>query len=248
MIVVGLDMEATGLDRVKDRPIEVGATLWSTNFNRGLESRSILVQSDGVKVTPEITEITGVTQQMCDKFGYAPDSAFDEVLYFMDQAQAVVAFNGRRFDIPMFQSWAKRLGKTWPEKLVIDPFEDLPATLTGPTPGMRGQELITMCAKEGIYYDAHEAGADVSAMLRLMAKRNFEHVLIRAQSPTIAVRSHQGRNENDKAKKHKFRWNPDRKIWWKSVKEIDLVGLEAQINNEFAISDSGYTVEELESE
>lgn len=236
MIVVGLDIESTGLDKAKDRPIEVGMTLWTTNYSRGLENRSILVQSDGVKVTDEITEITGINQGMVDKFGYDSQTAFEEVLDFVEQAQAIVAFNGRRFDIPMFKAWAKRLGKEWPEKPVIDPFDgDMPATSVAISPAMRGQELITMCAKEGIYYDAHEAGADVSAMLRLMAKRPFDMVWQRAQSPIIIVQSQQGRNENEKVKKHKFRWNPDMKIWWKSVKQLDLDTLTKAVNNEFAI-------------
>ena len=239
MIVVGLDIEATGLDKVKDRPIEVGLTLWTTNFNRGLEARSLLIQSDGIKVTDEITAITGINQSMVDRFGLTPEEAYEEVEYFVDRAEAVVAFNGRRFDLPMVRNWATRVGKTFPDKFVIDPFEDLP---------MRGQELITMCAKNGIYYDAHEAGADVGAMLRLMAKFPFEIVLERAQSPVVIIQSLQGRNENDKAKKHKFRWNPNHKIWWKSVKQIDLDGLWKAVNNEFSIREIDLKLEDLEND
>lgn len=239
MIVVGLDLEATGLDKVKDRPIEVGVTLWTTKFNRGLDSRALLIKSDGVPVTSEITEITGINQMEVDTFGYEPAEAFDEILYFVDRADAIVAFNGRRFDVPMCQSWAKRVGKVFPDKLLIDPFTDLP---------MRGQELITMCAKRGIYYDPHEAGADVGAMLRLMAEFEFTNVLDRAKSPILVVRSMQGRNENDKAKKHKFRWNPERKIWWKAVKEIDLNDLSKAVNNEFGLQVLDLQPEELEDE
>src|SRR5277367_6670046 len=176
MIVVGLDLEATGLDKVKDRPIEVGVTLWSTNMKRGLETHNFLVQSDGVPITPEITEITGVTQKAVDKFGWAPQDAYDETMHFVADAEAVVAFNGRRFDIPMMHAWAARLKTKFPDKFVIDPYEDLP---------MRGQELITMCAKRGIYYDAHEAGADVGAMLRLMSDFPLEVVIERAKSPVL---------------------------------------------------------------
>jgi DNA polymerase-3 subunit epsilon len=239
MIVVGLDIESTGLDKVKDRPIEIGVTLWTTKYNRGLDTRALLVQSDGVPVTAEITEITGITQDMCDKFGYAPEEAYDEAMYFVDRADAIVAFNGIRFDIPMMKEWAKRIQKQFPDKLIIDPSVDLP---------MRSQELITMCAKMGIYYDPHEAGADVGAMLRLMSKFDFNGVLARSKSPVVVVRSMQGRNENDKVKKHKFRWNPDRKIWWKAVKEIDLNDLQAAVNNEFEMQVLDLQPEDLEDQ
>lgn len=243
MIVVGLDLEATGLDKVKDRPIEVGVTLWTTNFNRGLESRSYLVQSDGVSVTNEITGITGITQSMVDKFGILPDDAYDIVVEeFVSRAEAIVAFNGRRFDVPMFHQWAKRLGKQFPDKMIIDPFD-------GDLPGVRPQELITMCAKLGIYYDPHEAGADVNAMLRLLSKFPFDQVLIRAQSPSVVVKSLQHRSENHLVKKHKFRWQPQEKIWWKAVKQMDLDVLAKEVNNAFGLEVlQGVKPEDLDNE
>jgi DNA polymerase III alpha subunit (gram-positive type) len=239
MIVTGLDIEATGLDKVKDRPIEIGLSLWTTKYNRSLDTRALLIQSDGVTVTDEITGITGINQQMCDKFGYTPAEAYDEAMYFVDRGDAVVAFNGCRFDVPMMHSWAKRINKVFPDKFVIDPFTDLP---------MRGQELITMCAKMGIYYDPHEAGADVGAMLRLMAKFPFEIVLERAKSPMVVVRSLQDRSNNDAAKKFKFRWNPDRKIWWKAVKQLDINDLAKQVNNEFGMEVLDLRPEDLEDQ
>jgi DNA polymerase III alpha subunit (gram-positive type) len=239
MIVAGLDIESTGLDKVKDRPIEIGVALWTTKYNRSLDTRAILVQSDGVPVTPEITEITGINQGMVDTFGYTPEEAFDEATYFVDRAEAVVAFNGNRFDIPMMHNLAKRVKKQFPDKLIIDPFTDLP---------MRGQELITMCAKMGIYYDPHEAGADVGAMLRLMSKFSFDTVLARAKSPTVVIQSMQPRSNNKAAKKHKFRWNPNHEIWWKAVKEIDLNDLVAAVNNEFGLQQLDFRPEDLETD
>jgi hypothetical protein len=176
---------------------------------------------------------------MIDSFGYTPEEAYDEAMYFVERADAIVAFNGIRYDIPMMGQWAKRIQKQFPDKLIIDPSVDLP---------MRSQELITMCAKMGIYYDPHEAGADVGAMLRLMGKFDFNGVLARAKSPVVVVRSMQGRNENDKVKRHKFRWNPDRKIWWKAVKEIDLIDLQQAVNNEFEMQVLDLQPEDLEDQ
>ena len=249
MIVVGLDLETTGLNKVKDRPIEVCSTLWTTNFSRSLGSTTFLVQSDGVRVSEESIEKTGLTQEMVDTFGVDPVYAYDMAMYFISRAEAIVAFNGRRFDGPMMHAWAKRLGKQFPDKPIIDLFNgDMPANSKAPTPGMRPQELITMCAKEGIYYNAHEAGADVGAMLHLLSKRPFEFILERMKSPTVVVRSMQPQSQNNKAKKHKFRWNPDHRIWWKAVKEIDLDWLAKKVNNEFGLHVLDLKPEELEDE
>ena len=246
MIALGLDLETTGLDKTKDRPIEVGLTLWSTNYNRSLETHNFCIQSDGVTVTPEITRLTGVTPKMSEQ-GWTPEDAYEEVEHYISRADAIVAFNGRRFDIPMLHSWAKRLGKEFPAKFIIDPSTDLPDTNDAPSPPMPREPQITMCARRGIYYPAHEAGADVNAMLRLMATAKFEYVLKRAESPLIVVQSHQNRNENRKASKHKFRWNPDKKVWWRAIQEIDLDYLHKQINNEFPISECQYPLEVLDT-
>jgi len=48
------------------------------------------------------------------------------------------------------------------------------------------------------------------------------------------VQSHQSRHENDLVKKLQFRWNPDRKIWWKAVKEMDIEQLKKDAS--FALS------------
>ena len=247
MIVVGLDLETTGLHKVKDRPIEVCSTLWTTNFSRSLGSVTFLVQSDGVSISEESSEKTGLTQEIVNQFGMDPAYAYDMAMYFISRAEAIVAFNGRRFDGPMMHAWAKRIGKVFPDKPIIDLFAgDMPATSKSLSPGMRPQELITMCAKEGIYYNAHEAGADVGAMLQLMSKRPFEFILERMKSPTLVVRSMQSFDKNDKAKKHKFRWHPERKIWWKSVKELDLDSLAKEVNNDFGLEVLDLFPEDLE--
>lgn len=240
MIILGFDLESTGLDLVKDRPIEMAAMLWSTKMNRSVDSEAVLVQADGVPVSAEITEITGITQAAVDKFGYEPSDAFEILTSFIGQAEAVATFNGHRFDIPMSKEWASRVKSAFPEKLHIDLSTDLP---------MRSQELITMCAKKGFLYPAHEALGDVGGMLKLMSMFPFDVVLQRAKSPTIVVQSKQAHNENKKAKKHKFRWNPDERIWWKAIKECDLDDLVKAVNNEFSLQiRSDFTPEMLDTE
>lgn len=215
MILLGYDLETTGLDKVNDRMIEVGLVLYSTGQQKVLESTGFLVQSDGVPITSEIEGITGITQAAVDRFGYAPDDALDYIGDFMAQAEAVIGHNVIRFDKPVTVNTAKRRGFLLEEKLWIDTMTDIP--------GVAGEQLITMCAKHGfVNPNQHSAEDDAKSVLKLISDYDIGKIVERAESPLIAVQSHQDRYKNDDAKKLKFRWNPERKIWFKFMKEMDL--------------------------
>ncbi len=243
MIITALDTECTGLDKNKDHIIEVGLVLYSTGQDRVLESTGFLVQSDGVVVTEEITGITGITQAAVDRYGYEPQRALEDIEYYVNQSDAVLAHNGIRFDKPMVDNSAKRSSFNLTEKLWIDSMTDIPQT--------KGEQLITMCAKAGILLTgAHGALADASATLEMARRhskdpeKSWEKMVERAKSPIVAIQSHQDRYKNDDAKKFQFRWYPERKIWYKLVKEMDLKKLMLDVPFTVSILDKPM-VEEL---
>lgn len=214
MILFAFDLETTGLNFINDRPIEVGAVLYSTGQRKCLESDGFLVQSD-IPVSKLITELTGITQQAVDKFGWNTGEALEKVLFYLDCCDAVIGHNAKRFDKNMLESWAAREKIDITEKLWIDTYTDLPNARPG--------TLTHMAADAGfVNLFPHSALADCQTVLKLVESYNFEEVLQRAKSPTIAVRAHQDRSNNDAAKKLKFRWEPQRKIWYKMIKEMDL--------------------------
>lgn len=218
MILLALDFETTGLDFEKDRVIEVGAILYSTGQKRTLEAASFLVKTD-VPVTKEITGITGITQQAVDKFGYSSGIALETLTEMIGQADAFFGQNVKRFDKKMYDKWCERerrfpIDKTW-----IDTRTDLP--------GVESKHLGYMAADAGfLNLNAHSALSDCQTCLKLLEHYypdgNINPVVERAKSPDVVLVSHQDRSENDLVKKRKFRWNPDMKIWWKIVKEMDV--------------------------
>lgn len=240
MIILSADVEATGLDKQKDRIIELGAVLYSTGQKRVLESTGFLVQSDGVPITQEITDITGITQVAVDRFGYSQEDAIQTFADLADQADAVIGHNIIRFDRPMLWNAAARLGITLPEKLLIDTMTDIP--------GVKGEQLVTMCAKKGFVYDAHGALADSSAVVKLTsiynesAATSYDLMVERAHSELVVILGHQDRSKaaNKAARKAGFRWNGDLKIWWKAVKDMDVSALAASVS--FDISRAGKEV------
>lgn len=214
MILMAFDLETTGLDFVKDRPIEVGIILYSIGQQKCLESQGFLVKSE-VPISLEITKITGITQGAVDKFGYEQGESYETILSFMEQADAVIGHNVVRFDRRMLEAWAHRNLSELPEKLWIDTFTDLPDTFA--------TKLGYMASDAGfVNMFPHSALADCQTVLKLVSDYDIEKIIERAKSPTVVVQAHQSRADNGLAKKAKFRWYPERKIWWRWLKEMDL--------------------------
>lgn len=214
-LLVSYDVETTGLDKSADRIIEVGLCLYSTTQRKILESTGFLVQSDGVKVTDEITQLTGITQVAVDKFGYDKQTALEITDDYFQAADYVIGHNVIRFDKPFTENTARRNQFMLTEKTWIDTMTDIP--------GLKGEQLVTMCAKHGFLNpNAHSAEDDAKAVLKLSSFYDIDKMVERAKSPLVAIQSHQDRNKNEDAKKFQFRWYPERKIWYKLVKEMDL--------------------------
>jgi len=247
VIITSLDTECTGLDKNKDRIIEVGLVLFSTGQNRVLESTGFLVQSDGVVVSDMERKGYSVVQAAVDKFGYDTKQALDSIEYFVGQSDAVLAHNGNRFDKPMVDNSAKRSTFNLTEKLWIDSMTDIPQT--------KGEQLITMAAKAGILLTgAHGALADASATVEMVRRhaqepeKNWDKIVERAKSPIVILQSHQDRGKNADAKKLRFRWNPERKLWWRPVKEMDAAELIKAAPFDISRLDKSITLDQLDTD
>lgn len=218
MIVLSFDLETTGLDKQKDRIAEIGLALYSTGQRRIVESTCFFVDTQGPDMTEEVTSITGIYQNAREKFGYSEETALDTFCEYYNKAEATIGHNIIRFDFPIIYDAMHRLGyDRIDDKLVIDTMSDIP--------GVKGEQLITMCAKAGFLYDAHSALDDAKAVLKLTEKYPpFENIIERAKSPLVVLLSKQDNTtaNNKVARKAGFRWNGDFKIWWQAAKEMDV--------------------------
>jgi DNA polymerase III alpha subunit (gram-positive type) len=214
MILLSLDFETTGLDREKDEVTEVGAVLWSTGRNRAMECSSYFVKTT-VPLSQEVSDLTGITQGMIDRFGYEPNDGFDKLQDMILQADAFVGQNVVRFDKGFYEAWAKRAGEKPIEKLWIDTRTDLP--------GVESKSLSYMACDAGfINCFPHVAVGDCLTVLRLVSMHKIEDVVARAESPTLVVKADVSFADNALAKKRKYAWHPASKMWWRAVKQIDL--------------------------
>jgi len=240
MIITALDFETTGLDKHKDRVLEIGVALYSTGHKRFLDSVGQLVKADAA-ISPKITSITGIRPEAVATFGYEEESSLSTIFEFVNQADAVIGHNIRDFDWPFLQNWAKRAGVILPEKLVVDTYYDCPY-------GVKQGTLVAMCAEAGfLLADAHQALADAQGSLKLAVHYGIETVVARAQMPVVVVRSHAPRTDtNSDNKEFKFRWAPaPYKFWWKAVKESDVELLAQEVPFSISVLDKSVTVEQL---
>ncbi len=219
MLLLSLDFESSGLDRQKDRITEVGAVLWSTTFNRAMETASYFVECE-VPIPKEVSDITGITAPMLKKFGRPEVDAIEDVVYLMGLADAVIGQNVIQFDKHFLDNAGARLKIDIPKKLWIDTRTDLP-------PQVETKTLSYMAADHGFLNPfPHNAVADALTVLKIVALYDINEIVKRAQEPVLVVQAHQKFEDNAAAKKLKFGFKASLgKKWLKVIKESDLDGL-----------------------
>lgn len=214
MLLFAFDVETSGLDVVNARVLEVGGILWSTGQQKCLESVGFLVQTDAV-ISQEITDLTGITKSAVDKFGYQSEDALDSVLDLMAQADAVVGHNVNRFDKRVLTTWAKLHGRQVPDKLWIDTTTDIPGVELG---------KLTYVAADHQFLNLfpHSALSDCQTVIKLISMYDIDSIVARAKQPNVILKAHVTFDTNKLAKKRKYRWYGETRLWWKLLKESDV--------------------------
>ena len=69
---------------------------------------------------------------------------------------------------------------------------------------------------------AHRAVFDVLTMFKVLSHYDIDEVVRYSKVPWVTVQAMVGFNNNKLAKERSYRWNPDRKIWWRLVKQDKL--------------------------
>ena len=211
-----VDVETTGLDPQRDEIIELAMT----PFTYGLDGTVFSVEEgfQGLRqpsepISPEITAITGITNEMVTGKSIDPD----HVAAVVEGADLVIAHNAE-FDRPMVERhWECFREKPWGCSLkAVDWLHE----------GFSAGKLDYLGIQFGWFYDGHEAMADCEACLALLAqmlpgsgKRVMSVVREDASKPEWLVRAIDSPFElKDKLKQRKYQWRPKElangKVWW----------------------------------
>lgn len=230
MIVLGLDLETTGLSPVDNRVTEIGYVLWDTQKSYPLLMESHFVGSPEVirQNLQEIVNITGISCDILESYGSLSEDVCKKLDNFLilHNPKYIIAHNGDAFDKPFLLEEFKRSGVT--EKRVdtipwIDTRFDLPYEKNP-----RSMHLNHLAMDEGFINPfPHRALTDVLTMLRVMSKFDFDSILAYKTIPWVYVRALVSYDDRDKAKQQKYMWEQvgDRKFpksWVKKLKQSYL--------------------------
>lgn len=226
-LVLGLDLETTGLDTQKDRIIELGYILWDTDLKKAILTYGKLFNI-GNTLSAEATRVTKITQDDLINYGEDPKAELFRLLEFIGKYKPkyIVAHNGESYDKPLLHSELRR--------------HDIDASLISPIPWIDtrrdlpfkeepdSRKLEHLAASHGFLNPhSHRALFDVLTMLKLMSHYELKEIEAYRTIPWVLVRANVSIAEKDLAKKRKFYWDPNKKMWLKEIKANQIAAEEA---------------------
>jgi len=212
---VVIDVETTGFDSTSDALIQIALRPFLVCLETGqvsvIKKPIVYKQEPPEPLSDRIKQVTGFSDEdltnekvnwsmigrilsMC-KFVIAHNASFDRP--WVDRYL-------RENDIPINDEliWACSMSQ-------VDWSRDV----------IPSKSLEVLCAWHGFFYNSHCAEADIDATLHLLRiSSTLSELLANASTPDWHVFAMNTlRQENERLKKQRYRWNPEFSCWWKAV-------------------------------
>ncbi len=215
MLVLGLDLETSGLDKKECDILEFGAALWSVKEKRPVCLFSKFNRDFKSEIPLEIENLIGLKAAEIRKWGKPLRECLEELSSLIEAADYIIAHNGTSFDKPFLEDAYKSIGFKMPETKWIDTQTDLPF------PDSVGTRKLSYLACEHGFINPfpHRAITDVLTTLKLMAQYDFEAVMAIANTPLVQVVAQVSYDERHKPRQAGFRWDSQRKFWYLDIRQ-----------------------------
>lgn len=234
-----IDVETTGLDPQKDEIIELAMV----PFTYSLDGRIFEIgrayqcfQEPSVPITPEITAITGITDEMVA--GHRLDAS--EIAAIASTAGLIIAHNAG-FD----RRFVERLSDIF----VTKPWACSMTQVDWSAEGHEGTKLAYLVAGAGFFYDRHRAENDCRAAIELLAAplpksgvSAMARLLETARQPTWRIWAENSPYDlKDALKARGYRWNgdsnPNPRAWYIDVRDDQREAEIAYLRKEIYLRD-----------
>jgi len=214
-----LDLETTGLNVKEDKIIEIALKVIKIDKIDGsiisLEGSYESFQDPGFHIEDKISKITGIDDEMVA----GQDIDWMRVGEIVQNTDIMVAHNAQ-FD----RSFMDRYMPLSKDKIWACSVKDIDWLNRGFAKG--SLELLSIW--HGFYYDSHRAMNDVDAVIHLIThpSNNNKPVIELIKNSQIpyyeVIASNSPYESKDILKSNNYRWNSDKKYWWKRVSKDDI--------------------------
>lgn len=216
--VLIVDVETTGLDREKDQVIELGCILWSVKHRSLVEVYSRVLPCEDNPAQA----VNGIPAALLREVAFSP--VWDGLLDLAAEADAVCAHQAD-FDSAFVGTALSRLGddallREPISAALSDPWICTREDMTWPKTGA-GESLIATALAHGVAVtSAHRAIHDCLLLGRLFEAvpdigERLEAAYEHAKLPKVRLVSLAPFEEKDIVKDHGFKWDPQRREWWR---------------------------------
>lgn len=237
-----LDFETTGLT-LDGEVIEVAIVLSEISetpegepcVGRVVEEYQAF-QQPSAPIPPFITKLTGITDEMVK--GQRIDWA--KVVSLYNRADVMVA-HGARFD----RAWLEKAIAVGPKRWACSSS----MVRWKEHHGMPCGHLKHLAWEHGYFPNAHRAMDDVKTLMTLLelpsrndAKRTYFQELFSTvqERQQIVFATGSPMEKKDLLKQRGFRWSPQRRVWWKCVKESDLAEMSEFLTQQVYSGNPGF--------
>lgn len=264
IFIEGIDFESTGFPATLCRITEVGMKRFSVdpdnNLGMGRTFNAFCFEDTYPMITEEITDLTGITQEMLDKEGIPFAMMIAQAYPDMDAIPHYFLAHNKSFDELLFKSEMRRheeqIDPELYSRLMAVPWICSLKDIKWPSK-YKCKKLSHLALDHGIMVDPstlHRASGDVELMIALLIKAGVRfrdlvgdskipRVIVKAMVPSPFGPRSDGGKGKDKAKACGFGWQkapgtdgPELKnSWLKEVKENEIAELRKELGYEIQI-------------
>ncbi len=209
--VIGIvDLETTGTDPASGHVVEVAMALYSVADRGLIRARSWLCSAPA----EEVKKTHGI-------HGISPSLVAARGVPFEDAARQVHAVAVK--EVQALCAWNASFDRAWfpPTVQEVKPWLCLMNDFDWPK-ASSGKSLLAVAHAHGLQIGAlHRAMDDVQLCCRLLDRcaetEDLTSKFVDAMLPKFRYVANVPREENSTLKRHSFRWDPERREWWRNL-------------------------------